>query len=97
MRLFAAALSVLAVLSVVLVLSNAGASDRFALRVVGWTVLHGTLPTLLVAALFAGAVVAGLPLAVANWWLGRRVRHLERRLRAAGPAGGPADTPEASG
>ncbi len=92
MRLLAGVVFVLAVLSVVLVLSNAGASDRYPLRLAGWTVLHDTLPTLLVAVLFAGAAIAGLPLSVANWWLRRRVTGLERELRAvrqARPESGP--------
>ncbi|MFN3286571.1 MAG: hypothetical protein ACK45F_09845, partial [bacterium] len=38
--------------------------------------------TLLVAVLFAGAAIAGLPLSVANWWLRRRLTGLERELRA---------------
>ncbi|MDQ7800424.1 MAG: hypothetical protein QN188_05325 [Armatimonadota bacterium] len=82
MRLLAGVVFVLAVLSVVLVLSNAGASDRYPLRLAAWTVLHDTLPALLVAVLFAGAAIAGLPLGVANWWLRRRVAGLERELRA---------------
>jgi hypothetical protein len=94
MRLVGAVLLVLASVSVVLVLSNTD-SQRYALRLAGWTVLHGTVPTLVVAALFAGAAAAGLPLALANWWLRRRLAHSERQLRAAreesgvraGPAG----------
>ncbi|MCS7235590.1 MAG: LapA family protein [Armatimonadota bacterium] len=89
MRLLSAVGFVLAVLSVVLMLSNAGTSDRYPLRLAGWTVLHDTLPTLLVLALFAGATIAGLPLSLANWWLRRRVAGLERELRAARQAHAP--------
>jgi HAMP domain-containing protein len=102
MRLVAAVVFVLAVLSVVLVLSNAGASDRYPLRLAGWTVLHDTLPTLLVLTLLAGAAIAGVPLSLANWWLRRRVSGLERELRAVREVRhaprGPAPPPqEASG
>jgi hypothetical protein len=83
MRIFLFALFVLAAFSVVLLLSNTGSADLYSLRLVGWTVVHDTVPTLLVAALFAGAAVAGVPLALANWWLRRRVGQLERHLQAA--------------
>jgi hypothetical protein len=98
MRLVGAVVVVLASVSVVLVLSNMD-SQPYALRLAGWTVLHGTVPTLVVAALFAGATVAGLPLALANWWLRRRLAQAERQLRFArdesGPQPGPVreDTP----
>lgn len=83
MRWFFAALVVLALFSVALLLSNAGAADRYALKVAGRVLVEDTPATLVVVALFAGAALAGLPLALSDWWLRRKVGHLERRLRMA--------------
>ncbi len=83
MRILLFALVVLAVLSVALLLSNTGSAELYTLRLVGRTVVQDTVPTLVVAALFCGAAVAGVPLALANWWLRRRLGHLERQLQSA--------------
>ncbi|MER3456506.1 MAG: hypothetical protein C4304_06405 [candidate division GAL15 bacterium] len=93
MRWFFVALVLLALVSVALLLSNAGASDRYPLRVAGRLLVEDTPVTLVVLALFVGAGVAGLPLAVSNWWLRRRVAHLERSLRAAQEARQAAHSP----
>ena len=81
MRWLFVGLVLLALFSVALLLSNAGASDRYPLRVAGQVLVEDTPVTLVVLALFVGAAVTGLPLAVSNWWLRRRVSHLEKALR----------------
>jgi RsiW-degrading membrane proteinase PrsW (M82 family) len=83
MRWFFVALVLLALASVALLLSNAGTSERYPLRVAGQVVVRDTPVTLVVLALFVGAGLAGLPLAVSNWWLRRRVSQLEKAVRRA--------------
>lgn len=85
-------LVVLALFSVALLLSNAGSADRYALKVAGQVLIEDTPATLVVVALFAGAAFVGLPLALAHWWLRRKVGQLERRLRLA--QGSPQPAPE---
>lgn len=83
MRWLFVSLVVLALFSVALLVSNAGSADRYALKVAGQVLVEDTPVTLVVVALFAGAAIAGLPLALSNWWLRRKVGQLERRLRLA--------------
>lgn len=78
MRGFLVVLFVLAVLAVVLVLSNAQEVTPVSLRLALWWLPPTTLPVAIVAALFLGAAIAGLPLLVANALLRRRLSHLHQ-------------------
>lgn len=81
-----------AVLAIGVILSNLQATELVSVRWGPWTVFTGALPSAIVAALFLGAVVVGLPLLVANLVLGSRVRRLERTMTLPPPPRGGPDT-----
>jgi uncharacterized integral membrane protein len=83
MRGFLAVLLVLAVLAVVLVLSNAQDVTPVSLRLAFWWLPPTTVPVAIVAALFLGAAIAGLPLLVSNAALRRRAVHLKQSTSQA--------------
>ncbi|MDR5708279.1 MAG: hypothetical protein QN172_10915 [Armatimonadota bacterium] len=90
MRVFLIATSVLALLAVGVVLSNLQTTETVSLRWGPWVAFQGPLPSAIVAALFVGAGVLGVPLLVSNLLLRGRVGRLERLGRTpAVPAAEP--------
>ncbi len=81
MRTFLAGTFVLAVLAVGVVLSNLQTTETVSLRWGPWVAFQGPLPSAVVAALFVGAGILGLPLLLANLLLRNRIRRLERLSR----------------
>ncbi len=81
---------VLALLAVGVVLSNLQTTDTVSLRWGPWTVFTGPLPSAIVAALFVGAGILGLPLFLSNLLLRGRIRRLERLTRTPLPPAAPA-------
>jgi hypothetical protein len=78
MRTALVAFLLVAILAIGVILSNLQATELVSVRWGPWIVFTGALPSAIVAALFLGAAVVGLPLLVANLVLGSRVRRLER-------------------
>lgn len=80
-----------ALLAIGVILSNLQQTELVSVRWGPWIVFTGAVPSAIVAALFLGAAVVGLPLFVANLILVRRVRQLERTttLPPPPPQGGP--------
>ncbi len=80
-----------ALLAIGVILSNLQQTELVSVRWGPWIVFTGAVPSAIVAALFLGAAVVGLPIFVANLILGRRVRQLERTatLPLLPPQGGP--------
>ncbi|MDR7416564.1 MAG: hypothetical protein QN193_00495 [Armatimonadota bacterium] len=89
MRVFLVATFLLALLAVGVVLSNLETPETVSLRWGPWVAFEGPLPSAIVAALFVGAGLLGLPLLVSNLLLRTRLRRLERVVRT--PAAPTAD------
>lgn len=75
------ALSVLALLAVGVVLSNLQTTETVSVRWGPWVAFQGPIPSAIVAALFVGAGILGVPLLVSNLLLHGRVGRLERLRR----------------
>jgi len=90
MGVFLAATSVLALLAVGVILSNLQTTELVSIRWGPWVAFEGTVPSAIVASLFVGAGILGIPLLVSNLLLRSRVGRLERLSRVSpAPAADP--------
>lgn len=83
MRVALVTFLLVAVLAIGVILSNLQTTELVSVQWGPWTVFTGALPSAIVAALFTGAVIVGIPLLVVNLVLASRVRRLERALPPA--------------